>query len=595
MFGVLLMSLPIFIAARSRQPWVATVEHGEISATHTEPTPGEWLVAFDAKYRESPRMKAAKLGAVAAGHKFRALEELWVGERLWVRAEIDAGGTSGWLRQRSKGGKMLLEDHSRHHLRPQPTPSPRSARAAVGVPPPPTIVSDSPAPALILASDNGQLEAQTPQETQSREELGRRDAHASKAETASDPSELSSQQRARFELSTAQYARGNEAEEKRQAEKQETADLWKAFPRIGEKTVMQWLDMPTYVAAIRNKEPRPPLVVAGVAISRETVLGSVAALMLLVLGLGVRGIGTTTVAVAGANGRGTDSDVLPPPSPSFATAAAAVSAGRHRGTAIVTGSGTPSRRRRFPSKPVGSPAKAAAKWQNAASVGVAATRAATRTPGEGEQPQRYCEERDSVTWQTAEEEAVAFRELRRRVELFRQEYTNDATNPVGSTEWLTEGCLMRYLRANKGAVDVAATMLEETCAWREAADPMHIDCGLCCDVTGTHTWRQIGFDKQARPVVYSCPKQEPVGAKNNPHDSCAHITFALEEAAKTMAEGVEQWTWAMDMSGFGLRHADPRFPAYMGPLFSKHYPVRTSPAQALCLWLPALLPQQFYS
>ena len=78
-----------------------------------------------------------------------------------------------------------------------------------------------------------------------------------------------------------------------------------------------------------------------------------------------------------------------------------------------------------------------------------------------------------------------------------------------------------------------------------------------------------------------------------------HMTFALEEAAHTMEEGVEQWAWVLDMSGFAFRHADPRFAQvrlhiiryarivyvgksqscmvvaqHMGPLFARHYPER---------------------
>jgi hypothetical protein len=52
--------------------------------------------------------------------------------------------------------------------------------------------------------------------------------------------------------------------------------------------------------------------------------------------------------------------------------------------------------------------------------------------------------------------------------------------------------LYRYLRARKGDVEAAASMLEETVAWRRASGVAedHIDCrkftsnlpGLCCQV-----------------------------------------------------------------------------------------------------------------
>ena len=51
-----------------------------------------------------------------------------------------------------------------------------------------------------------------------------------------------------------------------------------------------------------------------------------------------------------------------------------------------------------------------------------------------------------------------------------------------------------------------------------------------------------------------------------------HMIYALEEAIKTMAPGVTQWVWAMDMKGMGFKHMDPRLPQHMNALFSLHYP-----------------------
>ena len=50
------------------------------------------------------------------------------------------------------------------------------------------------------------------------------------------------------------------------------------------------------------------------------------------------------------------------------------------------------------------------------------------------------------------------------------------------------------------------------------------------------------------------------------------MLYALEEAIKTMEPGVTQWVWALDMSGFGLKHASPMLPLHMNALFSRHYP-----------------------
>jgi hypothetical protein len=121
------------------------------------------------------------------------------------------------------------------------------------------------------------------------------------------------------------------------------------------------------------------------------------------------------------------------------------------------------------------------------------------------QPQQYIQERGFVLWHTQPEEAAAIATLSRAVKHLR-------TSPYADA-FLTEGCLYRYLRAEKGDVDSAARMLGETVQWRSLANPSHLDCDLCCERAGSHTWRQVGFDRRARPVVYSCPKQEPPGTK----------------------------------------------------------------------------------
>jgi hypothetical protein len=185
-----------------------------------------------------------------------------------------------------------------------------------------------------------------------------------------------------------------------------------------------------------------------------------------------------------------------------------------------------------------------------------------------DQPQDYINDRDWVNWMTKEEEEAAIVQLKELVAEFR--------GPKGGPEdlFLSEMTLYRYLRARKGEVEAAASMLEETIAWRRASGvaEARVDCPMCCERPGTHTWRQIGFDRRAMPVIYSCAKQEPAGTKVQPQDSNMHMLYALEEAIKTMEPGVTQWVWALDMSGFGLKHASPQLPLHMNALFSRHYP-----------------------
>jgi hypothetical protein len=74
--------------------------------------------------------------------------------------------------------------------------------------------------------------------------------------------------------------------------------------------------------------------------------------------------------------------------------------------------------------------------------------------------------------------------------------------------------------------------------------------------------------------MYGALIAEPSGIKITPENTNMHVVFAMEEAAKSMLSGVEQWTWVIDMSGLSFRHLDPRFPQMLAALFANHYPER---------------------
>lgn len=261
---------------------------------------------------------------------------------------------------------------------------------------------------------------------------------------------------------------------------------------------------------------------------------------------------------------------VPPvkPSPPASTLSSCeVSAGlSSRGSTRTSNSGSSSRSR-FPSKPISAAAEARRQQRMREGISGLVARRPMVWP-DGVKPQDYINDRDWVTWMTQEEEEAAILQLKELVADLRDEKGGPADL------FLSDMTLYRYLRARKGDAEAAASMLEETIAWRQASGVAQdrIDCPMCCERPGTHTWRQIGFDRRAMPVIYSCAKQEPAGVKVQPQDSNMHMLYALEEAIKTMEPGVTQWVWALDMSGFGMRHASPQLPLHMNALFSRHYP-----------------------
>ena len=202
-----------------------------------------------------------------------------------------------------------------------------------------------------------------------------------------------------------------------------------------------------------------------------------------------------------------------------ASAPSSVSALSDRTTSTSTSNTSRSGTRswdRFPSKPSNRDDRDREKKLQAAAAALVSRRPTVFPPGVT--PQDYINERDWVTWMSKDEEQAAIAQLRELLAEFRGE--------EGSPEdrFLSEMTLTRYLRARKGDVEAAANMLEETLAWRRASGVAAgtVDCPICCERPGTHTWRQIGFSRQAMPVIYSCAKQEPPGTKVQPQDANCH-------------------------------------------------------------------------
>lgn len=60
--------------------------------------------------------------------------------------------------------------------------------------------------------------------------------------------------------------------------------------------------------------------------------------------------------------------------------------------------------------------------------------------------------------------------------------------------------------------------------------------------------RQIGFDKQRRPVVYACFAQATC-ADTTVDDTVVHMTHLFENAKKTMSPDTSTWVLVVDCTG----------------------------------------------
>ncbi|EDV21269.1 uncharacterized protein TRIADDRAFT_4315, partial [Trichoplax adhaerens] len=138
----------------------------------------------------------------------------------------------------------------------------------------------------------------------------------------------------------------------------------------------------------------------------------------------------------------------------------------------------------------------------------------------------------------------------------------------------------RYLQANHWNIDEAEEMILRTLKWRIKHQPQLWQCKWCIETPGYHAWRQVGFDKTGRPVIYSCFAQEQ--AKSDTiEDTIVHMVYLIENAIATMPDDNCTWIWILDCTGITMSSTCNKLNAKVMNLLSNHYPCRLG--QLLCI------------
>jgi len=60
--------------------------------------------------------------------------------------------------------------------------------------------------------------------------------------------------------------------------------------------------------------------------------------------------------------------------------------------------------------------------------------------------------------------------------------------------------------------------------------------------------RQVGFDKQRRPVIYACLAQATC-SNSTAEDTVIHLTHLFENAKRTMTGDANTWVLVVDCTG----------------------------------------------
>eukprot|EP00045_Choanoeca_perplexa_P004304 m.37401 g.37401 ORF g.37401 m.37401 type:complete len:187 (+) comp12497_c0_seq8:96-656(+) len=121
--------------------------------------------------------------------------------------------------------------------------------------------------------------------------------------------------------------------------------------------------------------------------------------------------------------------------------------------------------------------------------------------------------------------------------------------------WITDACLLRYLRARDFKLDAAEKLLRGTLQWR-------IDYGVE-DITPDEIYEEArsgknylhGSDKHGRPVIYQRPRRQ----NTKTYDlQVKQMAYLLERSVTSMdsSKGIEQHVLFIDFKGYSVSGDD---------------------------------------
>lgn len=141
-------------------------------------------------------------------------------------------------------------------------------------------------------------------------------------------------------------------------------------------------------------------------------------------------------------------------------------------------------------------------------------------------------------------------------------------------DWLTDGTVDRFLKANNDTVDGAVDQLCKSWAWRVETQPRWLCNPLCMRDPRSNSLRAVGKDALGRVMFYSCFQ-----TSHNRYDARAnilHLQRLLEDAQDVLDAdhtGPGRWVMFIDFHGFSISDASPTT-AQLAVQLMQNYPER---------------------
>ncbi|CAH8581174.1 unnamed protein product [Schistosoma intercalatum] len=131
--------------------------------------------------------------------------------------------------------------------------------------------------------------------------------------------------------------------------------------------------------------------------------------------------------------------------------------------------------------------------------------------------------------------------------------------------------LTRFLVARNYVVEDAFKQLKTAVEWRREYQPLTIQCKWCHETPGFHSVRQVGFDREGRPLMYACFAQCQT-LKSNPDDVVCHMVYLIEHAKRSIQTSVNTLEFIIDCTGLTVACCNPKIGKKFVQTFADCYP-----------------------
>ncbi|KAJ3291016.1 hypothetical protein HDU79_002730 [Rhizoclosmatium sp. JEL0117] len=175
---------------------------------------------------------------------------------------------------------------------------------------------------------------------------------------------------------------------------------------------------------------------------------------------------------------------------------------------------------------------------------------------------------DSLT----EDQRKQVKNLRSQLPLILNELTG-APCPEES-EFLSDECLVRYLKATKWQLDESVVRLQDTLQWRREFRPRENQWDDLKEICGIG-WQYLnGFDKKGRPILTGVARLGGgMGNGKKYDDSIRYIFYLCEKAMMAMPKGVSQLCIVTEFSGSSMFNSYPiSYSIKLLTIMERHYP-----------------------